>query len=88
MKKEIKFSSISFNEIGIDGLIHHEYKWDKETEILTHFIDGVEFEKFNKSKAKKEIKKLIGTEHKPKTKPIQLEKDNTVITPINQLKLF
>ena len=87
MKKEIKFSSISFNEIGIDGLIHHEYKWDKETEILTHFIDGNELERWESLEARKEIKKIIGIERKKSIKAVvQLEKK--VIIPSNQLKLF
>lgn len=87
-KKEIKFSSISFNEIGIDGLICHEYKWNKEIKILTHFIDGIEFENWNESEAKKEINKLIGV--KRKVKSIAQLEDKKISTDIHktQLKLF
>lgn len=87
-KKEIKFSSLSFNEIGIEGLIFHEYKWDKEIKILTHFINGIEFENWNESDAKKEISKLIGLKKKPKVIP-QLE-DKKTSTEIHktQLNLF
>ena len=85
--KEIKFTSISFNEIGIDGLIFHEYKWNKETEILTHFIEGLEIEKWSDLDAKIQINKLIGVDRKRKHKEVQVEKPVTIISD-NQLKLF
>jgi len=86
--KEIKFTSISFNEIGIDGLIYHEYKWYNETDILTHFVDGAEIEKWSYLEAKIQIKKLIGTERKRKPKTAQLEKEKPLVISPNQLKLF
>lgn len=89
-KKEIKFSSLSFNEIGIEGLILHEYKWDKEVKILTHFINGIEFENWKESEAKKEISKLIGFNKKAKEKVINQLKDKQKSIDIHesQLKLF
>lgn len=59
MKKEIKFKSISYNEIGVDGLIHFEYKWDEETETLTEFIDGVKTQSWVKSEARDKITKIL-----------------------------
>lgn len=88
-KKEIKFSSLSFNEIGVEGLILHEYKWDKELKKLTHFVNGIEFENWNESEAKKEITKLIGFKKKVKTKVInQLEDKKSIDIHESQLKLF
>lgn len=84
--KEIKFSSISFNEIGIDGLEYHEYKWDKETGILTHHIEGIEFENFKGVEARKKIRSVIGTERKKKVKEFIQEK--ILGDTSSQLKLF
>jgi len=87
MAKEIKFTSISFNEIDIDGLVYHEYKWNKEVKELTHFIDGIEFEKLGEREARKKIAKLISIERKKETKNI-IEVKKIKETSDIQLKLF
>lgn len=58
-KKKIKFKSISYDEIGTDGLIHFEYKWNEETETLTEFIDGVKIQSWEKSEARDKITKIL-----------------------------
>jgi len=88
MTKEIKLSSLSFNEIGIDGLIFHEYKWDKETKVLTHLIDGIETEKWSGPEARKELNKILRADQKKKEKEKQQIKKPVMIIPDNQLKLF
>lgn len=59
MKKEIKFKSLSFSEIGIDGFINHEYVYDKEKDTLVHFIDKSEMESFTGDLARKKVLSLI-----------------------------
>lgn len=87
MAKEIKFTSISFNEIDIDGLVYHEYKWDKELKELTHIIDGIEFEKLGEKEARRKITQLISIERKKEPKKIVEVQKIKEISDI-QLKLF
>lgn len=64
--KDIKFTSIEFNEIGVDGLVNHKYKWDNDTKTLTHLIDDLENEVFEGDSAIAKIKALVYKEPKKK----------------------
>ena len=89
-EKEIKFKSICFYEIGIDGLIYHQYNWNKETKTLVHFINGDEIEGWSEIEAKVQIKQLIGVSSRKKENTNKTEKEVKPPTtiPDNQLKLF
>lgn len=64
--KNIKFTSIEFNEIGIDGLVNHKYKWDDNAKTLTHLINDLNNEVFEGDNAIVKIKTLIYKEPKKK----------------------
>lgn len=91
--KEIKFKTFFFGEISTDGVINHEYRWDKELEILSHFIDGVKIEELTLNDAKIRLNEIIGNKKKSGRKvthqetPTVIDKDVTVIYD-TQLKLF
>ena len=86
-KKEIKFTSLTFNEIGEDGLIHHDYRWDKIMKTLHHYIDGVEIENWNEKEAVIVINKIISSKPKVKTKQTEV-KQKIVDCMDDQLTLF
>lgn len=64
IKKEIKFKTLSFSEIGMDGFINHGYRWEKEKNTLFHFIDNIETESFFGDLAVKKSIELLS--HKKK----------------------
>lgn len=89
MKKEIKFSSISFDIITENGLQKHEYKWDKTNNTLTYYIDSIQQCVFNEKEARKKIKELIGKQKKTnKVVDKEPEKQITIEDNTNQLNLF
>jgi hypothetical protein len=85
-KREIKFTSIVFCEIGVDGLIHHDYSWNKEQKLLMHFIDGIMVETFDEKEARVKIKSLIGLKRKQRQPKEKIHPEP--ISATTQLKLF
>lgn len=88
--KEIKIRNISFDVIGIDGLIHYEYVYDPTEKTLTELIDCVETFVWTGKDATAKIKSIVNKPKKIKVvKNKELVKvENKLAIDHNQLTLF
>lgn len=58
--KEIKFKTISFDRIGVDGLVRYVYTYEKEFGELIETIDGEITNKWSGPDVRRKIKEIIG----------------------------
>lgn len=58
--KDIKFKTISFDRIDVDGLVRYVYTYEKESGELIETIDGETTNKWSGPDVRRKIKEIIG----------------------------